>query len=292
MVKALLCLLPLLAASPALAQGSSYQVLGEARKTVTRPALVERYGPDPIQHGELRLPAGKGPFPVAVVLHGGCWSAAMEDASGTAPLADALTARGIATWNLEYRRLGNPGGGYPGTFADIAAGVDYLRTLARTQKLDLTRVAVVGHSSGAHLALWAASRARLGGEIAGAAPLPIAAVVAIDGPGALAPLVGPDAEVCRGQPVIAPFMGGTPAALPDAYRFASPQDHLPLGVPQYFVLGALTEWMAPYVAAARESGDPVAVLASGGADHFNIITPTTPQGRDVIDFIVRHAFSQ
>lgn len=291
MVRPLLALLLLGTAVPALAQGGSRAVLNLAKTRVAAPALVARYGQDPLQKGELRLPTGKGPFPVAVVIHGGCWNAQMEDWQGTAPLAEALAARGIATWNIEYRRTGNPGGGYPGTFEDVAAATDYLATLAKTQPLDLARVAVIGHSSGAHLALWVASRPRLGAPIAGAMAVKPVTAVAIDGPGTLAPFVGIDAEIC-GAPAIVPFMGGTPVEKPAAYVLASPQDHLPLGVHQLIVLGALGMMMEPYTQAALASGDTVVKLAPGGADHFNIITPETPQGRQVADFIAVQAFAE
>lgn len=266
----------------------SFATLAAARTTVSKPALVERYGPDDLRRGELRLPRGEGPFPVAVLIHGGCWTAAMDDMTGLAPLADALTARGFATWNVEYRRLGNPGGGWPGTFEDIDGAVDHVRDLARRYPLDLKRVIVVGHSAGAHLALWAASRPRLKDKIAGANPLPLAAVAAIDGPGDLAPFAaGIDKQVC-GAPVIAPLMGGTPAERPAEYRLASPQDNLPLHTRQLLVQASLGELMQPYVAAARRSGDPVETLAAG-TDHFDIITPGTPHGREVVDFIATRA---
>ncbi|OAN57377.1 hypothetical protein A7X12_07650 [Sphingomonas sp. TDK1] len=265
--------------------------MNAAKTHVSAPSLVARYGIDPLHKGELRLPKGKGPFPVAVVIHGGCWDSRMEDWQGTAPLADALTARGIATWNIEYRRTGDTGGGYPGTFEDIAAATDYLATLARTQPLDLRRVAVVGHSSGAHLALWVASRPKLNDPIAGAMTVKPVTVVAIDGPGTLASFVGIDAEIC-GAPAIVPFMGGTPAEKPAAYALASPQDHLPLGVHQLIVLGALEAMTTPYVQAALASGDTVVKLAPGGANHFNIITPETPQGKQVADFIAAQAFTE
>jgi acetyl esterase/lipase len=85
---------------------------------------------DKLQFGELRLPGGKGPFPVVAVIHGGCWTRSFEDVTGTAPLADMLTKRGIATWNINYRARGDAGAGYPGTFEDVGAGVDHLRALA------------------------------------------------------------------------------------------------------------------------------------------------------------------
>ncbi|WP_294330457.1 alpha/beta hydrolase [uncultured Sphingomonas sp.] len=291
MLRPIVALLLLGAATPALAQTDARAVLNLAKTRLPAPALVARYGSDPLQKGELRLPKGKGPFPVAVVIHGGCWSATIEDWQGTAPLAEALAARGIATWNIEYRRTGNPGGGWPGTFEDVAAATDYLAVLAKTQPLDLTRVAVVGHSSGAHLALWVASRPKLHDPVAGAMTVRPVTAVAIDGPGTLAPFVGVDAEIC-GAPAIVPFMGGTPQEKGAAYTLASPQDHLPLGVHQLVVLGALGMMVEPYTQAALASGDTVVKLAPGGANHFNIITPETPQGKQVADFIAAQAFGE
>ena len=96
------------------------------------------YGTGPLQFGELRLPAGRGPHPVAVIVHGGCWSAKLGNLDDRAvaldllrPMAAALTAAGIATWNLEYRRLGNEGGGWHGSFQDVARGADHLRRRLR-----------------------------------------------------------------------------------------------------------------------------------------------------------------
>ena len=119
------------------------------------------YGPDPLQFGELRLPRGTGPFPLAVVIHGGCWVSEVATLQNTAALADALRDAGIATWNIEYRRVDNPGGGWPGTFTDVADAVDLVRVIAREHPIDLSRVVTIGHSAGAHLALWAAARGRL-----------------------------------------------------------------------------------------------------------------------------------
>src|ERR1043166_8512394 len=119
------------------------------------------YGTDQLQLGELRVPEGRGPHPVVVVLHGGCWVAKLGNLDERAvaldlvrPLAAALTEAGIATWNLEYRRLGNAGGGWPGTFQDVAHGTDYLRHIARENRLDLNRVVAIGHSAGGHPAMW------------------------------------------------------------------------------------------------------------------------------------------
>lgn len=124
------------------------------------PDRVIAYGSDPNQFGQLFLPKGRGQFPVAVVIHGGCWKK-FADLKNTAPMSDALRKAGIATWNIEYRRVDNEGGGWPGTYLDIAAAIDHLRTLAREHRLDMKEVITVEHSAGGHLALWAAARRRL-----------------------------------------------------------------------------------------------------------------------------------
>ncbi len=98
------------------------------------------YGAAPQQFGELRLPRNSaGPHPVVLLVHGGCWQGAY-DITHSRPLAAAIADAGYAVWSVEYRRLGQPGGGWPGTFDDVAAGADHLRTLAPRHNLDLTRV--------------------------------------------------------------------------------------------------------------------------------------------------------
>src|SRR5206468_2192026 len=127
---------------------------------------VHRYGPDRSQLGELFLPRREGPHGVAVVLHGGYWRA-RYDRSLMADVCTDLAAQGIAAWNLEYRRTGG-GGGWPETFADVAAGTDALAEL--DLPLDLERVVAVGHSAGGHLAFWIAARPTLPRDVPGAAP--------------------------------------------------------------------------------------------------------------------------
>ncbi len=270
----------------AAAQDTSEQRYKAVGKQAGAPILVERYGPDDLRSGQLRIPKGKGPFPVAVIVHGGCWTASFDTMAGIAGVADALTRRGIATWNIEYRRLGDPGAGWPGTFLDVGAGIDHLTVLAKRYPLDLKRVTIVGHSAGAHLAAWGASRGRLGkGYTPQINPV---SVVQIDGPASLAPFVGIDRQVC-GKPVITELMGGTPKDRAPEYALASPANHLPLGVRQLLVQGAFTQFMKPYAAAAREAGDEVEVL-QGTEDHFDVVTPDTPVGDKVITFIVDRAF--
>ena len=259
---------------------------------VSEPALVQRYGADPLQFGELRLPAGMGPFPVAVVIHGGCWTKGFATLRNTAPIASELTKNNVATWNIEYRQVGDAGGGWPGTFQDWGAAVDHLRVLGRSYPLDLSRVVVVGHSAGAHAALWVAARHRLpaDSELHSADPLPIRAAVAIDGPGDLAGFAAVDADVC-GQPVVQGLMGGTPAEKPERYRQASPQALLPLGVPQFLVAASvLTKDKAQeYQKLAQAKGDHVEIL-NLDCGHFEVIAPGQKPWKAVEHLILDRAF--
>jgi acetyl esterase/lipase len=291
MVRLGLAALLAVSAVPAVGQSESYKELARQGLLVSKPIVVQRYGATELQSGELRVPTGKGPFPVAMVIHGGCWLNNMGDQTNTSPLADALTKRGIATWNIGYRRVGDTGGGWPGTFEDIATAADHLRVLAKSYPLDLTSVALIGHSSGAHLALWAASRPKLNHAVAGKSPVKFISVFAIDGPGSLAPFVGVDEKVC-GQPVIARLMGGAPSERVAEYRLASPADHLPLGVPTYLVMGDLDPFMTPYSEQAKAAGERIEVLSPADADHFNVITPKTTVGDQVIDLIVANVIKQ
>jgi pimeloyl-ACP methyl ester carboxylesterase len=257
------------------------------------PTLVQKYGVDPLQFGELRLPAGKGPFPVAVVIHGGCWTKGLATLRNTAAIASDLTKSNIATWNIEYRQVGDEGGGWPGTFLDWGAAVDHLRQLAKSYPLDLSRVVVIGHSAGGHAALWVAARHRLpvDSEIRGANPLPIHAAVAIDGPGDLKGFVGFDAEIC-GQSVVVPLMGGTPAEQPERYRQASPQSLLPLGVPQFLVSAVVLtpDKAREYQKIAEAKGDEVKVLPME-TGHFELIAPGQQAWKAVKALILKGAFN-
>lgn len=242
----------------------------------TPSAQVAAYGTDPLQVGELRLPTGKGPFPVVVVVHGGCWTKGFATRKNSAALATALTAMGYATWNIEYRQLGDQGAGWPGTFKDWADATDYLRILAKSHPLKLDHVAVVGHSAGAHAALWIASRASLPEKsaIGSRRPLPISTAVAIDGPGELAPFVGFDEQIC-GQPVIAPLIGGLPKDQPERYRLASPVDNLPTAAREYLIASAVltADAAAHYRSVAAAKGQDVQVLSVTDGGHFDIIAP-------------------
>jgi acetyl esterase/lipase len=235
------------------------------------------YGSDPRQFGELRIPDGPGPHPVVVLVHGGCFK--YSDLSDLAPMADALKAEGIASWNIEYRRLADPGGGWPGTFRDVGSAIDHLRALAPAHRLDLGRVVLVGHSAGGHLALWAASRGRLreASPLRSGTPLVPAGVVNLAGPIDLAENIEHYETMCR-EAVITQLTGGTPATVPERYADAAPNRRLPLGVPQVLVWGEHEDFVPrplarSHVAAARRAGDQARLVVIPGAGHFEIASP-------------------
>jgi len=235
------------------------------------------YGTDGLQFGDLRLPSGATPAPVVVVIHGGCWLSAFN-LDHISSLSAALTRSGAVTWTIEYRRVGNAGGGWPGTFEDISHAVDHLRTLASSHPLDLDRVVVLGHSAGGHLALWVAARSRLPKE----SPLYVREPLRVRGVVALAPI--PDLKraalenVCDGAAI--ELMGGAPEKLATRYDQASPASLLPLGVPVRVLHGKIdrlvpVELSFAYAAAARAKGDDVTLTLIPEAGHFEPIVPTT-----------------
>src|SRR5262249_26915640 len=175
------------------------------------------------------------------------------------PLAAGLTDAGIATWNIEYRRVGNAGGGWPGTFQDVSRATDFLRTLARENSLDLTRVIAIGHSAGGHLAMWLAARHQLAktSALSMADRLHLTGVIDLDGPLDLKATLPLQQPVC-GAPVITNLLGGTPEERPDRYHDASPIELLPFGVSQAFFAGRMfAAHVEPYEAAAKRAGDAV-----------------------------------
>lgn len=252
-----------------------------ASLTGSPPDWRGQYGSDPTQYGELRLPAGLGPHPVVVLLHGGCFMAPYASANYLGPLADALKGEGIATWNLEYRRIGDPGGGWPGTYLDVGSGVDHLRGVAESRSLDLNRVVVVGHSAGGHLAMWAASRGRvvLGSELSTSDPLQVRGVINLAGPLELSEDIDHYEGEC-GQPVISALIGGTPQTHPDRFAEVSPRARLPLGLPQVLIWGQHEEFVPhalaeQYVRRAQAAGDAVRLIVVENAGHFELASPNT-----------------
>ncbi len=230
------------------------------------------YGDHPHQFADLYLPADHGgaPLPVAVVVHGGFWMTANGGADRMVGVCEDLAARGWAAWNVEYRRLGDGGGGgWPQTADDVARAIDHLAQLPDDVPLDLARVVSIGHSAGGHLTLLEAVRED-------AAVRVVAAV-------AQAPLTDVQLahELGAGVPIIEAFMGGAPADRADEYTAASPVRRLPLGVPLLVVHGDADEMVPPamvcdYVAAAKAAGDEVTFDLRPGEGHFDHLDPSSP----------------
>lgn len=254
------------------------------------------YGKDPSQFADLRIPSTSGPHPVAILIHGGCWKADYATLRDMAPMADALKVEGIATWNVEYRRLSQPGSGWPGTYEDVAQGVDYLRNVAQQYQLDLNHVVVVGHSAGGHLAMWVASRKRLspGSVFYVAEPLPIRGVVDLAGPGDMETEIAVEVGACQSR-VVEQLLGGSPGDVPERYAQVSASKMLPLGIPQVLVWGDHDNlrpmWLGQkYANAATTAGDSVDLIIVPGAGHFEVASPYSPawpKVRDAIDSLLQ-----
>lgn len=291
-------ILALLAATPALAQRMRPADVDKLPSSA--PALTEAYGKEPTQVGDLRLPAGPGPHPVVIVIHGGCWWKGFATRQNTAALASRLTEKGFATWNIEYRQAGekdkdgkysgDAGAGWPGTFNDWAAATDHLRDVAKRYPIDLARLAVTGHSAGAHAALWVASRHKLpkDSDIASPDPLKIGAVVAIDGPADPSSEIETFEKGC-GVPAGKAMFGGTPAEQPKRWAEGSPQAQLPLDVKSGLVSASL--FLSPTAAAkwvteARKGKGKSSALILGGTGHFEVIAPGSPVWSQVEAFLL------
>ncbi|MFZ0091380.1 MAG: alpha/beta fold hydrolase [Solirubrobacteraceae bacterium] len=216
------------------------------------------YGDGPDQIAELLLPDGSGPHRVAVLLHGGFWRAAFTRTT-MAALAVDLAERGVATWNVEYRRVGT-GGGVPETLDDVRAAIAMLPAIDAPLRLD--RVLVVGHSAGGQLALCVAD-----------APL-VTTVVSLAGVCDLRD--GAADEI--GDGAVLEFIGATPAEAPDAYAIADPVAQLPVGANVLLVHGDADqrvpiEQSRRYARAAVAAGSDCELMELAGVDHFALIDP-------------------
>lgn len=237
------------------------------------------YGGHPLQFGELRLPEGPGPHPVAVLLHGGCWRAEY-DLEHVSHMGAALARAGVAVWTPEYRRVGDEGGGWPGTFADAASAIAALDQLAQDHGLDLERVVLVGHSAGAHLALWLAGRHNLplGHALHATGPLQVRGIVSLAGITDLRRYAAGKRGCNAAVPLL---MDGTPEEQPERYAAASPLELLPLKVPVRLLQGAADpivklEQASVFAARAGAYGEDVQVELVDGAGHFDLIAPFAP----------------
>jgi acetyl esterase/lipase len=260
------------------------------------PTRVISYGTAPQQRGELFLPAGKGPFPVVVLIHGGCWRADLPGSELMDYAAADLKRRGYAVWNIDYRRIGNPGGGYPGTFLDVAAAIDRLRTFAPANALDPRRAVLVGHSAGGHLALWAAARGHLSktSPLYRPDPLPLAGVVSLAGIGDLEAYRTTGPPVCGGPATVDQLVGPPVPAHADVYADTSPERLLPLGVPSVLVSGSLdpivpVRFATAFAIKRGSANSKIRAVTIGGAGHFELIDPRSTAWKYILPEIDRLA---
>jgi acetyl esterase/lipase len=264
-----------------LAPRISANILTEPPPAAADARLV--YGQEPLQFGDLRLPSGGGLHPVVVMIHGGYWQAIYNLIHAGHLCAD-LATHGIATWNVEYRRLGDPGGGWPAVLEDASAALEHVRELARAYLLDLDRLVVMGHSAGGQLALLAATRTTL----------PLRAAISLSG------VVDALAIHRTGDDngAITRLLGGTHEEMPDRWREASPRRQLPLGMRYVLACGTEDVHWGPneeMAAAARAAGDDVELLPLHGAGHFELVDPLASEWgviRGKLDELLRPAASR
>jgi acetyl esterase/lipase len=241
---------------------------GDILKLPSRPPDAKiAYGPAPQQFAELRLPEGKGPFPAIAILHGGCWIE-FADAGYTAPLATALAREGFATWNVEYRRANDPGGGWPNTFDDAERGVAALRAAGSKYPIDTARIVVMGHSAGGQLALYTGSRLKLPAiSVAGVVDL---RAFAADGQ-----------KDCADGLRLA--LGGAPSEHPDRYAKVSPAELLPLGIPQILVWGEKDSIVPESLFLDyQKRADRIEIVRIPGAGHHDLCAASGPASAAIV----------
>ncbi|MEJ7797131.1 MAG: alpha/beta hydrolase [Solirubrobacteraceae bacterium] len=249
-----------------------------ARSALRRAPSRHHYGPHPHQVCDLHVPVSGGPHPVAVVLHGGYWQSPYTKLI-MRPLCLDLARRGYAAYNVEYRRLGRDGGGWPQTFDDVAAAIDLLAEID-DEGLDLRRVTLVGHSAGGQLALWAAGRPELPDGAPGAAPRVTGARVL-----ALAAVC----DLSHAGRVAVHLLGGPPSEVSERWTQADPMRRIPLAVPVALVHGTRdgtvdVQRSRDYAAAAAAAGAPVTLIETQG-DHRDPIDPSTGTWRAAVDWL-------
>lgn len=233
------------------------------------------YGSEPQHFGDLRLPDGSGPHPVVIGIHGGFWRS-RYDLTHFGHVCAALTADGFATWNIEFRRTGEPGGGWPGTFHDVGAAADFLRVLAPQYNLALDHVVPVGHSAGGHLAFWLAGRQNIDEESLIYTDDPIAVAAAVSLAGAVD--LRHTWSLGLSDNATGLLIGGSPAEYPERYAAGSPYDLLPLGMRQFLIHGTSDttvplEVSERYIRRAIAKGDSATLLALPDVGHFELIDP-------------------
>jgi acetyl esterase/lipase len=260
--------------TPAAVQPNNATYGTDANLAPSAPDAILRYADHPRGFAELRLPQGDGPFPLAVIYHGGCWKTGTASQAYMAPLATRWQSQGIATLNVDYREVGD-GGGWPGSFEDWAASAKLIDEVAAKHPIDRARVNLVGHSAGALPAQWLASAQEEDGPLGARKPLKVRAAIVLDGPGDVGAEQPAFDALCQFS-AVEPFMGAAPAADPRRYAAIAPATHAPQLARLLFVQAKLPAPSAATQAALARGAATVTVRENAGSSHFAIITPGDP----------------
>ena len=255
------------------------------------PSATFAYGGAPSQFAELFRPVGKGPFPVVVLVHGGCWTVEYGGIRQMRNVAGALAARGIAVWNVEYRRI-EEGGGYPGTYLDMNAALDKLAAVAPAQALDTGRIVAMGHSAGGQLVQWIAGRARIPASSPLYHPrhLPVRDVISLGG---LADLRNERTLIANSCGRSTEQLAGLPsAARPDVFVDTNAAELMPNGSRTVLITGELDTVSPPraayaYAARAQAAGDFARVIVLPNASHYDEIAASSPAWALILPAIER-----
>lgn len=224
------------------------------------------YGNERSQFIDFRFPVSTAAAAIVIMIHGGFWRQ-RYDLANAGHLCAAVTTCGFTTANIEYRRVGEPGGGWPGTFDDIEAAIEKARTHHGPNK----PAVVIGHSAGGHLALWAATRQQ---DLAGVIALaPVACLRTAW-------------QQRLGDGAVANFLGGDPDLVSDRYQFACPSRH-PTPVPRVLIHGTADDIVPlnvsqDYMTARSSDASLVRLIELEGADHFDVIDPRSTAWRTVL----------
>lgn len=254
------------------------------------PTTQIAYGPAPSQFAQLFRPVGQGPFPVVVLVHGGCWTVAFGGITQMRSVAGALVEQGIAVWNVEYRRVDEDGGGYPGTYQDMHAALDSLQQHASQYQLDTSRIVAMGHSAGGQLVQWIAGRSKIApsSPLFRANLLPVNNIISLGGLADLRHEQNLIKSSCERD--IVQLAGRPSAERPDIYSDTNAADLLPNGARTVLITGQLDTISPPrvahdYAAKATKAGDHAQVLILPGASHYDEIAASSPAWKMVLPVI-------
>jgi acetyl esterase/lipase len=250
------------------------------------PSAHVAYGSAPSQYAELFRPPGTGPFPVVVLVHGGCWQTEFGGIKQFRNMAGALAAEGIAVWNVEYRRVDEQGGGFPGTYEDMIGALDALSAHAHTYQLDLARLVAVGHSAGGHMVQWAAGRALIppSSPLYRRDPTAIHHVVSLGGINDLRAWT----DLCGFE--VAKLTGIPSGARTNVFADTNPSEMIPNGSHTVLITGEKDQQVPKevafkFAAKAKAAGDSAEVIVLPGASHFDEAAASSPSWNTTLSVI-------